>query len=220
MPDTMIISGTTRGIGRALCEHFKRWHIIPANRPEWDVTDRVASESNMRDAFFNDNQHVLVNNAGAAVMKAAMLTTDADIRRIFDVNVFAMFHMSRLFAKQVVKYGVKNARIINVSSCAVPLCIEGEAAYAASKAAVEQLTRQLAKEFARYNMTVNCVAPNPTDGGGLIDKVPEESIEAVLQQGAIPRRCTVDDIANVCEFFIRPESNMVTGQTIYLGGVW
>ena len=96
--------------------------------------------------------------------------------------------------------------------------LEGEAAYAASKAAVESLTQVLAREFAPFGITVNAVGPTPvrTD---LIAGVPQEKIDAVVARQAITRYTELADIANVVDFFIRPESEFVTGQILYLGGV-
>ena len=109
-------------------------------------------------------------------------------------------------------------RIVNFTSVAVPLKIEGEALYAASKAAVETLTHILSKELAPYKITVNALGPTPirTD---LIRNVPENKLQQLLERQAIKRFGEHSDVANVADFFLREESEFVTGQTIYLGGV-
>ena len=101
---------------------------------------------------------------------------------------------------------------------AVPLRLEGEAIYAASKAAVEMLTRVLARELAPWGITCNAVGPTPIETD-LIRNVPREKIDRLLASQAIPRFGRVDDVANVIDFFLRPESEFVTGQVIYLGGI-
>ena len=109
-------------------------------------------------------------------------------------------------------------RIVNFSTVAVPLKLDGEAVYAASKAAIVSLTQILAKEYAEFGVTVNAVGPVPikTD---LIRGVPEEKIEKLLSRQAIQRYGTYEDVENVIDFFLRPESDFITGQVIYLGGV-
>ena len=107
---------------------------------------------------------------------------------------------------------------MNFATVATPLRLEGESIYAASKAAVESLTRVLARELAEYHITVNAVGPTPVETD-LIRSVPKEKIEALLQRQAIRRMGEMRDILNVIEFFVREESDFVTGQVVYLGGV-
>ena len=112
------------------------------------------------------------------------------------------------------KYG----RIVNFATIATPLKLEGEAVYAASKAAVVSLTEVLAREFSGLGVTVNAVGPTPVPTD-LVGSVPEEKMTALIARQAIPRYGEMRDILNVIDFFIRPESDFVTGQTLYLGGV-
>ena len=112
----------------------------------------------------------------------------------------------------------KSGRIVNLASVAVPLKLEGEAVYAASKAAVLTFTQVAAKELASFGITVNAVGPTPIQTD-LIKAVPPEKIEKLISLQAIPRPGKLEDVSNVIDFFIQPESNFITGQVIFLGGV-
>ena len=112
------------------------------------------------------------------------------------------------------KYG----RIINFSTVAVPLKLEGKAIYASSKSSIISLTQILAKEFSNFGITVNAIGPTPVKTD-LIASVPKKKNENLIEKQAINRYGKYEDISNIIDFFIKPESNFVTGQTINLGGV-
>ena len=109
-------------------------------------------------------------------------------------------------------------RIVNFSTIAVPMHLEGEAIYAASKSAVVSFTQVIARELAGFGITCNIVGPTPIETD-LIRGVPPEKIERLVNSLAIKRLGRFEDVANVIDFFVRPESEAVTGQIIYLGGV-
>jgi 3-oxoacyl-[acyl-carrier protein] reductase len=158
----------------------------------------------------------LINNAGIASMNHSMLTPYSTVNSVLQTNLVGTFLFCREAAKvmQAARYG----RIVNFSSVAVPLRLEGEAAYAASKAAVGTLTEVLAREYGPLGITVNAVGPTPVETD-LIRSVPKDKIDAIVAQQAVQRLRTFEDVANVIDFFLSPESGFVTGQTIYLGGV-
>jgi len=158
----------------------------------------------------------LINNAGIAGMNHALLTPALVAQAIMATN----FHGTFLFCREVAKTMVrrKSGRIVNFSTVATPLRLEGEAIYAASKAAVETWTEVLARELGGTGVTVNAVGPTPVPTD-LLRGVPKAKIDALLARQAIRRLGTVADIVNVVEFFLAPASGFVTGQVIYLGGV-
>lgn len=159
---------------------------------------------------------ILLNNAGITSTNPVLLTPVQAVRNLMNTNVVGNFLLCREAAKimSLQKYG----RIVNFASTATPLQLEGEAIYAASKAAVISLTQIMAREFASYNITVNAVGPTPIQTD-FIKAVPAAKIQKILERQAIPRLAEFADISNVVDFFIRPESSFITGQTIFLGGV-
>ena len=226
-----LVTGSRKGIGRALVRHFvERGHrVIGCSRtaPDWtldgyrhfevDVTDE-RGVIDMLAAIRKEHGRLdnLLNNAGIAAMNHALLTPLETAQRILNTNLLGTFLLCRESAKLMKKR--KYGRIVNFSTIAVPLKLEGEAIYAASKAAVGTLTEVLCKELAPFGITVNAVGPTPVETD-LIRNVPDDKIQSLLQRQAIPRFGTFDDVINVVDFFVAPESAFVSGQTVFLGGV-
>ena len=226
-----LITGTRKGIGKFLAEHYVRLghRVVGCSRGEIDWTldgythyvADVADEKAVKQLFADlrrkyDRLDHLINNAGVASMNHSLLTPLSSVHRVLNTNVVGTFLFSRESAKlmQNHRYG----RIVNFTTMAVPLKLEGEAMYVASKAAVLSLTHVLARELVELGITVNAVGPGPVDTD-LIRGVPKEKIDHLVSRQAIRRIGTFEDIANVVDFFLRPESNFVTGQCLFLGGV-
>jgi 3-oxoacyl-[acyl-carrier protein] reductase len=159
---------------------------------------------------------VLINNAGIASMNHILLTPIETVRSIMETNFLGTFLCCREAAKLMKRQGM--GRIVNFTTVATPLKLEGEAIYASSKAAIITLTQIMAKELASFGITVNAVGPTPIETD-LIKSVPPDKIDNLIQLQAIKRLGEFRDVSNVIDFFIRPESDFITGQVIFLGGV-
>ena len=149
-------------------------------------------------------------------MNHFMMTPIETAKNVMDVNYFGSLLCTRAFINLLKK--AEHPRIVNFSSVAVPLNLEGELAYSSSKAAIENMTRVLAREAANFRITVNAIGPNPVNTD-LIRNVSEEKIAGLLARQVIHRLGKFEDIINVIDFYLRPESDFITGQVIYLGGV-
>lgn len=232
MAEVMLLTGTRKGIGLYLAERYlARGYIVagcsrgefegpcPPNYHHFrlDVADEGAVVAMVRDVTARLGPiSVLINNAGIASMNHLLLTPVSTVQRVFSTNVFGTFIAMREVAKSMMQ--ARYGRIVNFATVATPLNLEGEAAYAASKAAVESLTRVAARELASFNITVNAVGPTPvmTD---LIRNVPKQKMDALIGHQAIRRMGEHRDVSNVIDFFISRDSDFITGQTVYLGGI-
>mgnify|MGYP002625021671 FL=1 len=231
MDRIIIITGTRKGIGRYLAEQYLQEgdivygcsrRICDIEHPNYhhtrlDVSDEAEVVSFVRNVYKNHKHiDVLINNAGCASMNHFLLTPYDTAKKVFNTNFFGTFLMCREVAKFMVK--AKSGRIVNYSTVAVALNLHGELVYSASKAAIEQLTRVLADEIGESGVTVNAVGPTPIDTD-LIKNVPENKLQDLLSHQCIKRFGQFEDVKNVIDFFLKPESNFITAQTIYLGGV-
>lgn len=227
----VLITGSRKGIGAYLVKHYleQGFQVIGCSRkPAAEQHERyrhfcldVSDETSVQ-AMFSDISEaygrldVLINNAGIASMNHALLTPAKKAKEIMETNFMGTFLMCREAGRLMRKN--QFGRIINFATVATPLKLEGEAVYAASKAAVISFTQIIAREFAEFGITVNAVGPTPIETD-LIRSVPQDKIEALIQRQAIKRPGELSDIANVVDFFIRPESSFITGQVLYLGGI-
>ncbi len=231
MSRVFIITGTRKGIGKELSEYYlnKGDIVVGCSRGEssiqhknyrhfcLDVSDEKAVINMVRKTKKEFGKiDVLLNNAGIASMNHIMITPYKTVQNIISTNLFGSFLFLREVSKVMAK--TKKGRIVNFATVATPLRLEGEAIYAASKAAIVNLTEVAARELADFNITVNAVGPTPVPTD-LIKNVPKDKMDALLNRQAIKRFGEFKDIVNVIDFFIDKRSDFVTGQIIYLGGV-
>lgn len=242
---TVIVTGAAHGFGRAIAQGFAERnaavHILDVNEAGLaetralcgancrshvvDVGDRDAVQSVVgaieADAGAVD---ILVNNAGGVrgqVGRPLEEISPADWQTIFDVNLSGAFFMTQAVAPGMKKrrYG----RVINISSGAgLGISLTGIQAYASAKAGQIGLTRQLAHELGPWNITVNNVAPgfvrsNPTTERQW-EAMGEEGQQKLLQNIAMKRLGSPDDIAAMVMFFASDFAGWVSGQVISVDG--
>lgn len=231
MNEVIVITGTSKGIGKELSNYYleKDNIVIGCSRKEstikhenyrhfsLEINDEKAVIKMIRSIKKEFGKiDILLNNAGMASMNHILTTSISSVEKLFSTNFLGTFIFTREVSKVMMKQ--KYGRIVNYTTVASAFRLEGEAIYAASKAAIENFTQTSAKELAPFNITVNAIGPTPIQTD-LIKAVPKNKIDDLLQKQAIKRFGEFDDIKNVIDFFVSRKSSFITAQIIYLGGV-
>lgn len=157
---------------------------------------------------------ILVNNAG--VMECVPITdvTEEMFDRQFAVNVKGTYFA----CQQAMKHMERGGTIINFSTSVSGAMLPTYSVYAATKGAVEQLTRQLAKEFGAKDIVVNCVAPGQVSTELFLNGKSEELVDSFRRMNAFGRLGEPEDIANVIDLLVSDKARWITGQTIRVNG--
>ena len=230
---TVLITGGSRGIGRAAVERFARGGYqavfcylsnkeaadallselsgLPVAAVQADVSDPEAVKR-LTDGLHVD---VLVNNAGIAGQKLFCETTPEEWDRMFAVNVRGMYLCARAVLPGMIRRG--SGKIINLSSIWGITGASCEAAYSASKAAVIGLTRALAKELGPSGIQVNCVAPGVVDTD-MNQTLTADDLTALREETPLGTLGTPEQIADTIFYLASSGADFITGQVISPNG--
>lgn len=180
-----------------------------------DVSDPAAVRKLFAEAT-GHFQHIdiLVNNAGILVFKEIAEISDDEFDRIVDINFKSVFYTLREAAEELADHG----RVVTISSTVTRLMLPKYGAYAATKAAVEQLTRIFAREAGKRGITANIVSPGPVDTELFRSGKTAADIERMAAMAALGRIGAADDIAQVVLFLVSDEARWITGQNIGVNG--
>src|SRR5687768_8111909 len=157
---------------------------------------------------------ILVNNAGVLLSKKIAEIGDEEFDRVLSINVRGVFYALREAATRLADGG----RVISLSSTVTRLMLPGYGAYAASKGAVEQLTRVFAREVGERGITANIVSPGPVNTEMFTTGKSEETIKRMAAMSFLGRVGEPEDIARVVLFLVSDEAGWVTGQNISASG--
>jgi len=234
-----VVTGAARGIGRAICLKLLKQGFevagIDLNADQLadlenvvqqqgykittkclDITDTAALTETLNGlAIEFGGIAVLVNNAGITRDKLMMQMDEEDFDKVIAVNLRAAFIATSIVVRSMVRQ--KFGRIINISSVAAVMGQAGSSNYAASKAGLIGMTKSIAREVGKKNVTANCIAPGfiMTD---MTEILPDAVKDAAKQVIPVRRFGSVDDVANAVAFLASDEAGYITGQVLCVDG--
>ncbi len=230
-----LVTGGTRGIGRAICvalkdaghevaanyvgnveaaEKFSAETGLPAYR--WDVSDFEACEAGVAQVVAEHGAiDILVNNAGITRDGTLHKMSAESWRTVIDTNLGSCFNMCRVVIESMREQGY--GRIVNVGSINGQAGQYGQVNYAAAKSGIHGFTKALAQEGAARNITVNAVAPGYVDTD-MVAAVPEAVLEKIVAGIPVGRLGHAEDIARGVAFLVSEEAEFITGATLSING--
>ena len=235
---TVLITGATRGIGKAILEAFNNDYLIIGTGTSEEslssITENLKSLKIEGKAFkldLNDRQSIkalslsldkeeiypdiLINNAGITRDNIMLRMQEDEWDDVINIHLNGQYLLIKSFLKKMVKN--RWGRIINISSTSAALGNKGQANYAAAKAGIEAMSRSLARELGSRNINVNCVAPGfiETDMTKEISKGNEDFFASQIPLGRLGKS---NEIAEVVYFLASDQANYITGQTLHVNG--
>ena len=231
----ILITGATGGIGKALVKKFlsldgnvlatgtkiEKLDALKKEFPKINVLKFDISDHSKIEEFIENvssqltGLDVLVNNAGINMDNLSLRMKDEEWKKVIDINLGSTFFLCKYAIKKMLK--IKYGRIVNITSIVGHTGNLGQSNYAASKAAIIAMSKSLAIEYAKKNITINCVSP-----GFIQSKMTDnivESIKAVLTS-RIPmsKLGTGEDVSNTVAFLSSDAASYITGETIHVNG--
>lgn len=240
MKKTVLITGASRGIGRATAEKFAiegynviinyykskdkalslLEHLISSGANaiaiQADVSNRKQVEQMFEESYKKFGKiDILVNNAGIADMALFTDITEEQWKKFFDVNVNGMFNCCQCVLPKMISE--KSGRIINIASIWGLVGASCETHYSATKGAIISFTKALAKELGPSNILVNAIAPGAVDTD-MIAGVSEEILETIKNETPLQIIAKPEEIADVIYLLSTEETKLITGQVINPSG--
>jgi len=240
---TAFITGSNRGIGLALLRCFaaagcnvyahsrcksndfvqlakkiSNEYKVEINHVYFDLEDEKIIQAELREIFVTNTPiDILVNSAGIIHGGLFQMTPIKDIRKVLNVNLFGMLHVTQLVSKYMIRK--KSGSIINISSVAGLDLSAGNCAYGLSKAAVVAFSKTLSHELRSFGIRVNVVAPSLTDTDmAHTDQAKKERETLTKGKDIFTRMATPSEIADVICFLASDKASFINGQVIRVDG--
>jgi len=236
----VIISGASRGIGKAIALHLAKeganisFNYLKSIDEAFAIEKEIGTlgvkaksfQADIKDfeavkKWVNDTKEIfgtidiVINNAGIIRDKALMLMDVSDWKDVINTNLDGVFNLTKATLVTLLKQ--KSGNIVNITSVSGKIGLPRQTNYSAAKAGIIGFTKALAKEVGPYNIRVNAVAPGFIETDMLKD-LKKEYVDMMLAQVPLGRFGKAEEVAKVVKFLVSEESKYVTGQTIVIDG--
>ena len=235
MKKNVLLTGATGGIGEAICRKLiKNYNLVIVSRSEeklknfmkdnesiikritCDLKEENQITKMIEEIISEDlNIDILVNNAGVTDDSLFIRMNYKKWKHVIRMNLDSNFLLSNSISKLMIKK--KWGRIINITSIVGHTGNLGQANYVASKSGINGMTKSIAMELAKWNITVNCVSPGFIKTK-MTENLNEEQKKIILNKIPLGMIGSPDDVANCVEFLASDESRYITGETIHVNG--
>ena len=231
----ILVTGATGGIGREIVKKFislegsvlatgtnlERLDLLKKDFPNINIIKFDISNHSKIEEFVDNTSNqlsgldILINNAGTNMDNLSLRMKEEEWKKVIDINLTSTFLLSKYAIKKMLKN--KFGRIVNITSVVGHTGNLGQSNYAATKAGIIGMTKSLAIEYAKKNITLNCVSPGFIQSR-MTDNI-SESVKAVLTS-RIPmaRLGNGEDVANSVVFLSSDQASYITGETIHVNG--
>lgn len=238
--EVAIVTGGTKGIGRAICLLFaEQGAKVVANFSKdvsaaenlkkeaesrgfsiglfkADVTQFDQVKEMVEETFAQYGKiDILVNNVGLVRDNFLMLMSDEDWESLLRANLTSLFYCCKIVIRRMIPQ--RKGKIINISSISGIMGTPGQVNYAATKGGMISFTKSLARELGSFNIHVNAVAPGLIESE-VASKMPKEKVEAIIKSSSLGRMGKPEEVARAVLFLASDHSDYITGQTIVVDG--
>ena len=231
----ILVTGATGGIGDSIVKKFlsldasvlgtgtnnEKLEALKKNYPKIETVKFDISEHEKIDEFIENvfsklgGLDILINNAGITKDNLSLRMKNDEWQKIIDINLSSTFYLCKSAIKKMLKN--KYGRIVNITSIVGHTGNIGQANYSASKAGVVAMSKSLAIEYAKKNISVNCVSPGFIQTK-MTEKISEEMKNTLLSRIPMNKLGTADDVSNTVAFLCSESSSYITGETIHVNG--
>ena len=232
----IILTGATGGIGNSILDKLvsggvnvlasgtndeklnlikEKYQNVKVNKFDISMHDEIENFIEKCNEILGNKIDVLINNAGIARDNLSIRMKDEEWNKVIDINLTSTFLLSKNTIKKMLKN--KKGKIINITSVVGHTGNIGQANYAASKAGLIGMSKSLALEYGKKNITVNCVSPGFITSD-MTNKISEEHKETLKSRISLNKFGTPKDVANTVAFLCTDLSDYITGETIHVNG--